>query len=80
MTVLDVVLDLTGYAKSKIDRPMHHVTTMTIGALPAGMSSGLPSVGICIDLPNGEYVFAETSLKLFLNAADALKARYGDPR
>lgn len=52
-----------------------------ICGLPRGMTSGHPSVGIGVFLPHGGgCVLAETSLKLFLTAADALKARYGDPR
>lgn len=51
-----------------------------VGVLPAGMASGAPSVAICVPLPNGRVVIAETSLALFLTAADAFRARYGDPR
>lgn len=68
-----------GWAKGKkID---HHVTeTATIGGLAGGMVGGKPSVGIHFMLPNGEGVLFETSLALFLTAADALRARFGDPR
>jgi hypothetical protein len=51
-----------------------------VGALEAGMASGAPSVAFCFELPNGQVVVAETSMKLLLAATDALKARYGDPR
>jgi hypothetical protein len=51
-----------------------------VGALDAGMTSGLPSVALFIPLPDGRVVFAETSLRLFLTAADLLLARFGDPR
>lgn len=51
-----------------------------VGGLAGGMSSGKPSVALRIDLPDGRHVIAETSLALFLMAADALKARFGDPR
>jgi hypothetical protein len=44
------------------------------------MVSGAPSVAFCFKLGEREVVLAETSLALFLTAADALKARYGDPR
>ncbi len=56
------------------EQPIH------VAALTEGMVSGKPSVGLGIVLPDGHWVFAETSLRLFLTAADALKARYGDPR
>ena len=56
----------------------------TIGALPSGMRSGNPSIGIVVKVldKDGEehFIFGETSLKLFLSAADIFKAEYGDPR
>jgi len=60
---------------------VHH-TQQPIGvaALAGGMQSGKPSVALRIDLDDGSSVIAETSLALFLTAADALKAKYGDPR
>lgn len=51
-----------------------------VGALPRGMRSGEPSIAFCFRLPNRKVVLAETSLRLFLTAADGFKARYGDPR
>lgn len=51
-----------------------------VGALDRGMESGKPSAAFCFGLPDGRVVLCETSLALFLTAADALKARYGDPR
>jgi hypothetical protein len=44
------------------------------------MVSGKPSIAIRLDLDDGSSVVAETSLALFLMAADAFKAKYGDPR
>ncbi len=49
-----------------------------VGGLPGGMASGKTSVAFDIPLPDGRHVLAETSLELFLAAADALRARYGD--
>ena len=51
-----------------------------ITCLEQGMYSGKPSVAMRFDLPDGKIVVVETSLRLFLVAADALKAKYGDPR
>lgn len=51
-----------------------------LAVLPGGMSSGKPSVMFRIDLPDGRALLAETSMALFLTAADAMKGRYGDPR
>lgn len=56
------------------EQPIH------VGVLDAGMTSGKPSVAFGIVLPDGHWVFAETSLALFLAAADAFRAAHGDPR
>lgn len=52
--------------------------TLTITSLAGGMGSGAPSVGFVFDLPDGRYVIAETSLALFLAAAQALKGVHAD--
>lgn len=48
-----------------------------ITALKRGMKSGNTSVGIVLEIGLDKVVLAETSLRLFLAAADALRARYG---
>jgi hypothetical protein len=50
-----------------------------VAALPRGTVSGKPTVTFRVDLPDGTVVLAETTLSLFLSAADAFKARHGDP-
>jgi hypothetical protein len=45
-----------------------------VALLRGGMVSGAPSVTIRINLPDGRVVLTETSLQLFLAAADALRA------
>ena len=50
---------------------------LSIAALSKGMTSGRPSISIRIDLPDGKVVVAETSMRLFLGAAEAFKAKYG---
>lgn len=50
-----------------------------VAALPGGMAGGGTSVALRIDLPDGRTVLAETSLKLFAFAADALVKMYGLP-
>lgn len=83
MTGLNVILDGDGCWPDLADgkTPIHHVKDgIEIAALPAGMSGGSPSLMIRINLPDGSVVMAETSLKLFLTAGDAFKARHGDPR
>jgi hypothetical protein len=81
MPELHIILDGSGQIPQLADgRPVIKVDDFTIAALPHGMSTGRPSVAVVIDLPDGAHVFAQTSLRLLLSAADAFKARYGDPR
>jgi hypothetical protein len=52
-----------------------------VAGLAGGMQSGKPSLAFRINLPDdGHIVIWETSLALFLTAADAFKAKFGDPR
>lgn len=62
----------------------HHVVAphegnVAIGGMPDATANGLPNVMIAFELEEG-YLVAETTLVLFLTAADTLKAKYGDPR
>ena len=50
-----------------------------ISTLPGGMQSGLPSIAIRIDLPDGKVAMIETSWRLFATAAAAIAGRYGWP-
>jgi len=47
-----------------------------VAALEKGMQSGEPSVAFGFEIGDGKVVLAETSLALFLAAADALRARF----
>ena len=81
MVVLDVCLDGDGAWADMMNKEIIEADNLHIAALKQGMKSGAPSVGFRIDLPNGRsVVFAQTSLALFLSAADIMRARYGDPR
>jgi hypothetical protein len=81
MPELHIILEGDGAFRDWQNREQHHtLLPMRVSALEAGMESGDPSIMIGIELENGEVVMAETSLRLFLTAADAFRARYGDPR
>jgi hypothetical protein len=66
------------------DKPVIHLGNdappIVIAGLEHGTESGAPSIVMRLDLPDGQTVLAETTLKLFLTAADALRTRFGDPR
>lgn len=76
-----IMQDVGAFADVPAEKRAHTTEPMRITALEGGMQSGKPSVVIGMFLPHGGgCVIGETSLALFLSAADALKARYGDPR
>jgi hypothetical protein len=82
MPIIRLILDGDGMLEGVDPKRLAHTTEpIAIGALAGGMKSGKPSVAIAMYLPNnGGCVLGETSLALFLATADALKARFGDPR
>jgi hypothetical protein len=83
VVAIDIRLNGDGAMQDWVDEGREVVVadkTLRVMALAGGMTSGKPSVGFGMLLPDGRVVFAETSLALFLAAADAMKARYGDPR
>ena len=55
-------------------------TGLGMAGLAGGMSSGKPSVTIRLDFADGSSRVVQTSLSLLLIAADAFRARFGDPR
>jgi hypothetical protein len=73
-------VDQTGGMPELQGREPVTIQTLTVTSLEHGMQSGAPSVAFVFDLPDGRYVFAETSLALFLTAADTLRTVHGDPR
>jgi hypothetical protein len=57
---------------------VHKVESIVLSALEGGMQSGRPSVVIAIPLKDGSWVYAQSSMRLFLACAEALRIRYGD--
>ena len=84
MTMLKVIPDGDGCWPDLVKKEVIHLGCLSdpiqIAALPGGMSSGKTSVSIRLDLPDGKVVIAQTTLALFLRAADTLKAHYEGPR
>jgi hypothetical protein len=54
-------------------------STLRIAALGDGMASGRASIAIRIDLPGGQTVIAQTSVRALAVAVRAILARYPDP-
>ena len=81
MVELKVILEGGGAWRDLLDKKevihlANDAPPITVAALHHGMKSGRPSVGIRIDLPGNRVVLAETSLRLFIAAADMLKEKY----
>ncbi len=85
MVPLHIVLDgddILAGQQDKLKKPctVMEADELTITSLVAGMTSGKPSVTLILGFPDGSVRLVQTSLRLFLTAADAFKARHGDPR
>lgn len=82
MIALRVILDAeTTPLKDTPDKYVVEEFTgpVVVAGMAKGTESGKPVVMIALD--RGETVeVVQTTLSLFLTAADALKAKYGDPR
>jgi hypothetical protein len=59
---------------------VEYTGSVSIGGMVEGTARGKPVVMIGLDMGQDEVLVAQTTLALFLTAADVLKARYGDPR
>lgn len=51
--------------------------SISVGGYPQGTASGNPTVMICLE-KDGQVWIAETTMALFVSAARALEARYGN--
>lgn len=80
MIALRIVPDGDGQFPEMEGKTVHRTERLTVTALTGGLASGKPSVALIAQLDDGSFVFCETTLALFLSAADALRARHGDPR
>lgn len=79
MPALRILLNAEGIAEGIPEEDLIHIKTpITVAPLDHGMASGAPSVAFLFELPDGKYVLAETSLKLFQAAYIAFKAKFGD--
>jgi hypothetical protein len=60
-----------------------HITNdaqIDIGGMPKGTKQGNPTVMFAFKTSDDKGVIVETTMALFLSAADALRNVYGDPR
>lgn len=77
MEALDVRLEGDGAFADKPIRGKPLSRIDRIAVLPRGTNHGNPSVAIGVELPDGSYVVAETTLRLLQTAMRGIEARYG---
>lgn len=79
MPQLNIILDGDNAWPDLLDKELiHYSGAISVAGLAGGMQSGKPSITFRFDLPDGRVLLAETSMALFLTAARAFRARYGD--
>lgn len=77
MIGMSIKLDGSGWPEIKEeDTIIADGGSIQLSVLPGGMATGLPSVAIRIDLPDGKHLIAQTSARLFVGAAKAIEGRY----
>ncbi len=77
--IIDLQLEGDGSSKHLAGKVIHECGALLhIAALDGGMASGMPSLMIRLDLPNGEYAIVETSVRAFLDAGAAIHAKFED--
>lgn len=79
MTTIKLELDGDGAfadLADKQEKVIHLTGPFTIAVLKGGMQSGRPSLALRFDLPDGRVIVQETSVLLFLSAADAIKVKF----
>lgn len=75
MPAISIVLQTPAWPELDREKVLHTQKTIGVTLLEGGMASGAHSVALRIDLEDGRTVIAETSIALFLMAADALRAK-----
>lgn len=78
MLQLDIFIDAEGMLSDVDPKKIIQLKTpLRMGALKGGMQSGKHAICFGFTLPNGQVVFAETSMKLFHQAAKMYAAKFG---
>lgn len=75
MPEISIVLQTPAWPELDREKVLHTQKPIGVTLLEGGMASGAHSVALRIDLEDGRTVIAETSLSLFLMAADTLRAQ-----
>jgi len=76
MTTLQILLNGDGAWPDMVPEKTIKGNLVGVAALAAGMETGRASVSFRVELPDGQLVFCETSMRLFLNAANIFRTKY----
>jgi len=82
-TEVNLILDYTvsepksEYLEALRNKEIIEGELQIITGVPEGTAKGKPTVGFIIKLPDGRYVWAETTLKIFQTCSTGLTAKYG---
>lgn len=77
-TPLDVTMELRDGDWADAEGSQE-ATLERVAVLPRGTKEGRPAIAMLLRLPSDETIIAFTTYNLFLTAALAFKARWGDP-
>lgn len=72
-------LEKTGFSDEPYDLTQY-TGPLIVGGMAKGTGAGNPVVMLALEVGEQEFLVKETTLSLFLTAADTLKTKYGDPR
>ena len=80
MTMIHIILEGDGAfadLQGKEDQVIHLADKpFTVAALDQGTASGMPSVVIRLDLPDGRVVLQQTTARLWVTVARALRGKW----
>lgn len=81
METIRVIPDLEAQGFQDTDYNVTEIKdTLIVGGMSKGTAEGNPVVMLAFKVDNDDYAVKQTTLALFLGAADVLKDKYGDPR
>lgn len=83
MHTVKLILDYTTnppdpeYAKALKEGNVIEAKLLEVAGVPDGTEAGKPSVGFISQLPDGQYVWTETTLKMLQTLVAGLNGKYG---
>lgn len=79
MNALSVTPNLEALPWDDLPPSIAEATLERVGGLPGGTMEGRATVSLLLRLPDGTPIFAQTTLRLFYGAAQAIAMAHPDP-